>query len=754
MSTTYVNTINSNPIFADRATKDASGNDIQSTYAHDSALSSYALSADVSAYRVVSSTSTQLYFGTAYLTGVNGAPISASRAGNAANASMANSAYYDGTGRLISALPDNARVSSIASGYVTGVSATVANNSASWGGGGGSVVSPSGTIFVTNGNEVEGTNSAVLTASGGEGFESTMVSQHEHLGPQMQILTYGTVPGTGATLLMPMQQPAYVNFQLILSGRDTDYNYASASGTIPLGTLTASIPMGGITGDLSASADQWFNLLAGALLTARKDGGIVVTGVGELAWNSALTGVSSTVANHSAAWEQGGVPASTVSSIASSYASSAVSGVEGTVSANSATWNNTGVSEATVSSIASSYADSAASSKQDSSAMSAYALSSDVSGVIDTVSANSASWGQGGVDSATVSSIASSYAESAASSKMDTSAMSSYALSADVSGTIDTVSANSATWGQGFQYGNSGSYSTNTIGIGASGAGTKTDAGIYLTSTHGTGFYKVNELTLNRSGYGETVNFNLGSAGSQVRVSASGTRGGYFSAWNNNTEAALVVSGSKPILKLGAESATDTSISSWNDCYDTVSANSASWGQGGVDSATVSSIASSYAQDVSAAVSGTVDTVSSQSANWGGSALALSAGPGVKLEKVGNTLVASVDGPLYRQETLAGYWNGSAVYQQFISGTATTNGNTNFSIPAEITGTNIVNKWIDPSNSFMYYNTTSNAAPISWCMGSDRYGSVAFVGSVIQYRCVDTSPTTLTAYIAIKYMKA
>jgi hypothetical protein len=49
----------------------------------------------------------------------------------------------------------------------------------------------------------------------------------------------------------------------------------------------------------------------------------------------------------------------------------------------------------------------------------------------------------------------------------------------------------------------------------------------------------------------------------------------------------------------------------------------------------------SYA--LSADVSGTVDLVSTQSANWGGSALALSAGPGVKLEKVGDTLVAGLD---------------------------------------------------------------------------------------------------------------
>jgi hypothetical protein len=83
--------------------------------------------------------------------------------------------------------------------------------------------------------------------------------------------------------------------------------------------------------------------------------------------------------------------------------------------------------------------------------------------------------------------------------------------------------------------------------------------------------------------------------------------------------------------------------SSVSGVVNTVSSNSASWGAGGIDSATCSAIASSYANDVSAAVSGTVDTVSAQSANWGGSALALSAGPGVKLEKVGNTLVAGLD---------------------------------------------------------------------------------------------------------------
>ena len=120
-----------------------------------------------------------------------------------------------------------------------------------------------------------------------------------------------------------------------------------------------------------------------------------------------------------------------------------------------------GMDEAAVSGIASAYAESAASSKLDTSAQvvtsiqSSYyqygsvlltgvkgvngdflaahwrddgeelAAYSDITGVIDTVSSNSATWGQGVIDSATCSSIASSYAESAASSKLDTTAFNS-----------------------------------------------------------------------------------------------------------------------------------------------------------------------------------------------------------------------------------------------------------------------------------------------------------------------------------------
>lgn len=70
-----------------------------------------------SSAQVVTATAVSVYAGTSFLHSVNGNPISAVRAGQAANASMATSAYYDGTGRLISSLPDSAAVSAIASAY-------------------------------------------------------------------------------------------------------------------------------------------------------------------------------------------------------------------------------------------------------------------------------------------------------------------------------------------------------------------------------------------------------------------------------------------------------------------------------------------------------------------------------------------------------------------------------------------------------------------------------------------------------------
>lgn len=94
-----------------------SGNLISAASAGYAPTNSGDVSAIASAYQVVSATGTQLYAGTTYVTSVNEAPISADRAGRAGNATLATSAYYDTNARFISALPDSATVSAIASAY-------------------------------------------------------------------------------------------------------------------------------------------------------------------------------------------------------------------------------------------------------------------------------------------------------------------------------------------------------------------------------------------------------------------------------------------------------------------------------------------------------------------------------------------------------------------------------------------------------------------------------------------------------------
>lgn len=183
-----------------------SGNVISAASAAFAPTNSADVSAIASAYQVVSATATQLYAGTAYVTSVNDAPLSASRAGQAANASLANSAYYDGTGRLISSLPDSAAVSAIASSYAESAASgkqdeltfsydddkiSAINGSAlagQGGGGGGSVASPYGTITVTDGTAIEATNSAIGTAEGfnvnnsGQANYASYSNSYEYLG--------------------------------------------------------------------------------------------------------------------------------------------------------------------------------------------------------------------------------------------------------------------------------------------------------------------------------------------------------------------------------------------------------------------------------------------------------------------------------------------------------------------------------------------------------------------------------------------
>lgn len=334
------------------------------------------VSAIASGYQVVSSTATQLYAGSAYLTSVNDAPVSASRAGQAANASMANSAYYDGTGRLISALPDEATVSSIASSYAESAASskldttafstvsgtfltahqslpesadwestynTVSSNSASWGGGGGG-----GSTFPA---EIKsGTTLKAVVTTGFQDNTATrptlFISSNplQAAYPRMMLSENhtNTSQGKSAAFLADAFE-FYTGNGTKVWRADTGVisslnKYALNSSTVSASywTVQSGVVSGGST------TNQWF---------LNRNGVSGKSGTSTWQYTTAeygmLTSVHDTVSTNSASWGQGGVSSATVSSIASSYAESSVSGVIGTVSSHSASWGGGGVVTAT-----------------------------------------------------------------------------------------------------------------------------------------------------------------------------------------------------------------------------------------------------------------------------------------------------------------------------------------------------------------------------------------------------------------------
>lgn len=171
-----------------------SGNLISAASAGYAPTNSADVSAIASAYQVVSSTATQLYAGTAYVTSVNEAPVSAARAGNAANASLANSAYYDGTGRLISALPDSAAVSAIASSYVeSGVSSKQDTLSFAY--------NTADQISSINGSALGGMDEAAVSGIASSYAESAASSKLDSSAQVVSSLQYQTHPSTATSTM-------------------------------------------------------------------------------------------------------------------------------------------------------------------------------------------------------------------------------------------------------------------------------------------------------------------------------------------------------------------------------------------------------------------------------------------------------------------------------------------------------------------------------------------------------------------------
>lgn len=438
-------------------------------------------SADVSAiasgYQVVSATSTELYAGTAFLTGVNGAPVSASRAGQAANASMANSAYYDGTGRLISSLPDSSDVSAIASSYAESAVSSKLDESATadfY-----STSNPSsfvGSAYVDS--AVSGkqdtltfawdSDSAISSINGsalaGQGGVAITAISYDTATQETSVVT-----ATGLGIANHTTNPRVSSFKF----SDDSYRPIEASSLAAGATQTGKNGFVTYTLKLSPSASMWttsdvatgifyplqWGTGAGVFMDAGNFKGHM-KGNEIFVSNTAQKRAANLEVNHLGLSSNNGSSQANlrdyVLSIVDSANSTATLGrywlsFSSTASGNAMyainyikLYDTAESATKTISSTSIDYWNG----KADGSSLSSYALSADVSSVIDTVSSNSANWGQGGVDSATVSSIASSYAESATSGKQDASAMTAYQPAGDYQPSGDYIYVSALGWAE------------------------------------------------------------------------------------------------------------------------------------------------------------------------------------------------------------------------------------------------------------------------------------------------------------------
>lgn len=524
-----------------------------------SGMSAYAYESSNSAKldktaQIVTATATQLYAGTAYLTSVNGAPVSASRAGNAANATFANSAWYDGTGRFISALPDSATVSAIASAYTTGKQDTL--------------------TFSYDDDKISAINGSALAGQGGGGATGDYVEKSATevaIGSDNNATTYSFAQGRSNSASSYSFTQGYINEASSYSLVQGYINQASSNSFAQGSQNKASYNSFAQGNRNSANSDsfaqgernsanaysfaQGYRNSASYWSFAQGSGISAKNTVAVFGLNN-LHGDGDTATGDSAAFAIGDGTAS------GARHDLMVVTKDGEITMYSSTADTTGT------------------------------------GIMSAIRAiSAAATGGGGIDSATCSAIASSYAESAASSKLDSSAISAYvpfsAISADENSAITSINGSSVGGAQVVTA--TGSANLNGTGINTingssifakslSGAGIlvgSSDPGMYLTGGNngGTAYYKSNELVINRSGYGETIKFNLGSAGSQIYGSAAGTRGAFMQMSNDSHTAFFgALSGGDAKIELDGYSAGSANMAGWDSSWNTVSSNSSTWG--------------------------------------------------------------------------------------------------------------------------------------------------------------------------------
>lgn len=445
-----------------------SGNLISAASAGFAPTNSADVSAIASAYQVVSATATQLNAGTAYLTSVNDAPISASRAGQAANASLASSAYYDGTGRLISSLPDSAAVSAIASAYAESAASgkqdsltfgydddkiSAINGSALAGqGGGGMITSIQSALDPWYATAISGLNGSSLypqwawsakSAQSARTADWAWNAQSASAAPTAWASSFitgvsspsGTIRVLGGTAIESTNSAVIPS--TVIEGFSTSYAGATIGPSQKLHcVLPTTNPFTEIimpflydAGRVVWSSDNGIedSLVKGTspeTITAQVPNATAVDIWVSDNWIQVNT-VTASASNQEIG---GGVAELAWASALPTYSYDAedkISAINGSAIAGGGA---AGVDSATCSAIASAYAESAVSA-----ASSNYYTTANESGFIT------------GVDLTNYATTA--YVDSSVSGKADSSALTSYALSADVSGTVDLVSSQSANWG-------------------------------------------------------------------------------------------------------------------------------------------------------------------------------------------------------------------------------------------------------------------------------------------------------------------
>lgn len=386
------------------------------------------VSAIASAYQVVSATGTQLYAGTAFLTGVNGAPVSADRAGQAANASLANSAWYDGTGRFISALPDSADVSAIASAYAESAASSKQDTLS----------------FSYDDDKISAINGSALAGQGG-----LITSVDSALDPWY----HEAISGLNGSSIYP-KWAASAESANYASTADYATN-AQSAGAAP--TAWASSFITGVSspsGTIRVLGGTAIETTNSAVLPSTVIDGFSVVGVGAGSTNTTSFTVPesnpTTRVHFGDAYAYGTFTIDTDNSI---HRESSLDGGPMDVwfdlpYATSFTATYPWASDVGYTASAEAYeVGGGVGELAWASALPSYSY--DGSGNISAIN-GSAIGGAGGVDSATVSAIASGYAESAASSKLDSSAFNSgdFYSTANPSGFVDSAYVDSAVSGK------------------------------------------------------------------------------------------------------------------------------------------------------------------------------------------------------------------------------------------------------------------------------------------------------------------